>query len=100
MYKRQAVAGLVGAGAALLLLGGGDGTPSETPAAPSAPRATSSRTIGASKRDALYSAPSVEATKGLYGVEAADLVAKVKSGEGDALAAYEALQRKQERGRS
>tara|TARA_B110000879_G_C11035316_1_gene456579 strand:- start:869 stop:979 length:111 start_codon:yes stop_codon:yes gene_type:complete len=36
----------------------------------------------------------VEATKGLYGVEAADLVAKVKSGEGDALAAYEALQRK------
>ena len=89
-----AVAVIVAAGAALLLLGGGDGTPSETPAAPSAPRATSSRTTGASKRDALYSAPSVEATKGLYGVEAADLVAKVKSGEGDALAAYEALQRK------
>jgi hypothetical protein len=85
---------IVAAGAALLLLVGGDGTPSETPAAPSAPRATSSRTTGASKRDALYSAPSVEATKGLYGVEAADLVAKVKSGEGDALAAYEALQRK------
>lgn len=89
-----AVAVIVAAGAALLLLVGGDGTPSETPAAPSAPRATSSRTTGASKRDALYSAPSVEATKGLYGVEAADLVAKVKSGEGDALAAYEALQRK------
>ena len=89
-----AVAVIVAAAAALLLLVGGDGTPSETPAAPSAPRATSSRTTGASKRDALYSAPSVEATKGLYGVEAADLVAKVKSGEGDALAAYEALQRK------
>ena len=42
----------------------------------------------------MFTAPDTKADKGPYGVEAADLVAKVKSGEGDALSAYEALQRK------
>ena len=45
-------------------------------------------------KPALFGAPNVEVSKGPYGVEAAQLVAKVNSGEGDALAAYEALQRK------
>ena len=42
----------------------------------------------------IFCTTAVEANKGPYGVEAAQLVAKVNSGEGDALAAYEALQRK------
>ena len=42
----------------------------------------------------MFNAPDTKADKGPYGVEAADLVSKVKSGEGDALSAYEALQRK------
>jgi hypothetical protein len=45
-------------------------------------------------KPALFGAPAVEVNKGPYGVEAAELVAKVNSGQGDALAAYEALQRK------
>ena len=88
-----AVAVIVAAGAALLLGGDVVTVPGgSTPSTPKAPRAVSVKSTGA--KPALLSAPAPEASKGLYGVEAADMVAKVKSGEGDALSAYEALQRK------
>ena len=88
-----AIAAVVAAGAALLL--GGDAIAPSGGAA-GAPKADRPARVSASSaaKPGLFAAPAVEASKGPYGVEAAQLVAKVNSGEGDALAAYEALQRK------
>jgi hypothetical protein len=90
-----AIAAIVAAGAALLL--GGDAVAPSGGGAPKterAPRVSADKKSQMAAKPALFGAPAVEVNKGPYGVEAAELVAKVNSGEGDALAAYEALQRK------
>ena len=90
-----AIAAIVAAGAALLL--GGDAVAPSGGGAPKterAPRVSADKKSASAAKPALFGAPAVEVNKGPYGVEAAELVAKVNSGEGDALAAYEALQRK------
>ena len=90
-----AIAAIVAAGAALLL--GGDAVAPSGGGAPKterAPRVSADKKSASAAKPALFGAPAVEVNKGPYGVEAAELVAKVNSGQGDALAAYEALQRK------
>ena len=90
-----AIAAIVAAGAALLL--GGDAVAPSGGGAPKterAPRVSADKKSQMAAKPALFGAPAVEVNKGPYGVEAAELVAKVNSGQGDALAAYEALQRK------
>ena len=89
---------LVLAGAAAVVLGGGvDGvvTPSGG-AAPGAAKSVKSVKSAAAKPAVNFAAKIAPEPKssGPYGVEAADLVSSVKDGQGDALAAYEALQRK------
>ena len=88
---------LVLAGAAAVVLGGGvDGV--VTPSGGAAPRAAKSvKSSGAAAKPAVNFAAKIAPepkSSGPYGVEAADLVSSVKDGQGDALAAYEALQRK------
>ena len=87
-----AIAAIVAAGAALLL--GGDAVAPSAGAGAAKPDRAARVAASSAAKPALFAAPAVEANKGPYGVEAAQLVAKVNSGEGDALAAYEALQRK------
>ena len=88
-----AIAAIVAAGAALLLGGDAVAPNGGAAVAPKTERPARGSASSAAK-PALFGAPAVEVSKGPYGVEAAQLVAKVNSGEGDALAAYEALQRK------
>ena len=94
------VAALVAAGAAAVVLGSSGDAPIITKSsAPKAPRAEAVKKApkeraASSASLPMFTAPDTKADKGPYGVEAADLVSKVKSGEGDALSAYEALQRK------